>query len=85
MNGAFYFQFCLTSIEVLFDTNALYSDIFQKNALTLPSPDPAGSLINYPPGSGSVIQDYGSADLVPTNIYGTTTLINIIGKLPVTV
>ncbi len=37
----------------------------RKNVQEVPVPylDPAGSAKNWPPGSGSVIQDYGSADL----------------------
>jgi hypothetical protein len=30
---------------------------------------PAGSVINWPPGSGSLIQDYGSADPDPKEIF----------------
>ena len=32
-------------------------------------PDPAGSVINWPTGSGSVIQIYGSADPDPKEIF----------------
>ncbi len=38
-------------------------------------PDPVGSIINWPPGTGSVIQDYGSVDPDPIeNTSGSTTL-----------
>jgi hypothetical protein len=32
-------------------------------------PDPVGSIINWPSGFGSVIQDYGSADPDPKEIF----------------
>ncbi len=32
-------------------------------------PDPAGSVINWPPASGSTIQDSGSADSDPKEIF----------------
>jgi hypothetical protein len=35
-------------------------------------PDPAGSVINWSPGTGSVLQDNGSGSR--RNIYGSTTL-----------
>ncbi len=44
-------------------------------------PDPAGSVINYPPGFGSVMQDYGSADLDPKEIFTDTQHWNLLDGL----
>ncbi len=61
--------------------NLIVYDIFFPIATKMvrTDPDPAGSLINWPPGSGSrsVSQDYGPADPDPSeiNIYGSTTLL----------